>query len=97
MTASEARRTLPQQLDRVEAGEHVAITRHGRTVAVLVSPERARTPRTAALWEQADRYREMLESDRAAAKERPFEPVSFGEGRADELVKSIRRDRDSRE
>ena len=33
------RQTLPAQLDCVERGEQVAITRCGRVVAVLVSPD----------------------------------------------------------
>ena len=39
MTVSEARAALPELLSRVEEGEEITITRHGRTVAVLVRPE----------------------------------------------------------
>ena len=38
MTVSEARAALPELLSRVEGGEEITITRHGRTVAVLVRP-----------------------------------------------------------
>ncbi len=39
MTVSEARAALPEVLNRVEAGEQVTITRHGRAVAVVVRPD----------------------------------------------------------
>jgi prevent-host-death family protein len=42
MTVSEARAALPEILDRVLAGEEVTITRHGREVAVVVSPDALR-------------------------------------------------------
>jgi len=35
---------LSELLDKVEAGEEVVITRHGRPVARLLSPSRARRP-----------------------------------------------------
>ena len=37
MTATNAKATLLSLLDRVEAGDEIEITRHGRTVARLVS------------------------------------------------------------
>jgi len=45
--AYEAKTKLAELLDRVEAGEHITITRHGKAVAQLVparrhDPERAR-------------------------------------------------------
>ncbi|WP_434056376.1 type II toxin-antitoxin system Phd/YefM family antitoxin [Georgenia sunbinii] len=55
ISASVARQTLPAQLDRVEAGEEVAITRHGRVVAVLVRPDALRARRAPEAWRQADR------------------------------------------
>ncbi|HUG40712.1 MAG TPA: type II toxin-antitoxin system prevent-host-death family antitoxin [Longimicrobiales bacterium] len=36
--AYEARTHLSALLDRVESGEHISITRHGRVVAVLAPP-----------------------------------------------------------
>lgn len=36
MTVSEARAALPEVLNRVESGEEVTITRHGRPVAVVI-------------------------------------------------------------
>lgn len=38
--AYEAKTHLPRLLDAVEAGEAIEITKHGRTVAVLVPPDR---------------------------------------------------------
>ncbi len=42
MTVSEARAALPELLTRVEEGEEVTITRHGKAVAVLVRPDALR-------------------------------------------------------
>lgn len=39
INVSKARQTLPEQLDCVEAGAEVSITRHGRVVAVFVRPD----------------------------------------------------------
>ena len=40
VNAKEARSKLSMLLDRVERGEEVTITRRGKKVALLVSPER---------------------------------------------------------
>jgi len=48
MTASEAGAALPELLSRVEDGEEVTITRHGRPVAVLVRPDALRSRRARA-------------------------------------------------
>ena len=42
---SEARARLPEILDRVEAGEEITITRHGRPAAVLLRPDTVRVRR----------------------------------------------------
>lgn len=70
VTASEARAALPRLLDRVEAGEEIELTRHGKVVAVLVRPDvlhtrRARLvlARAAALEERLQRARERAWSD----------------------------------
>lgn len=91
VSASEARQTLPAQLDRVEAGEQVRITRHGRVVAVLVSPDALRSPRAAAAWAAADAIGARLE----AARRRPLTPGISVE-RADELVQEVYADRQAR-
>jgi prevent-host-death family protein len=63
--AAGARAALPELLTRVERGEQVTITRHGRAVAVLVSPKDVR-PRTAGdAFDAADRI-DVLLSEAAA-------------------------------
>ena len=92
MTVSEARASLPELLTRVEAGEEVTITRHGRPVAVLVRPDVLR-PRAAVVIEAAAQLHEML----MAARD---EELSAGPGltseQAEELINEIRAGRDSR-
>ena len=92
MTVSEARASLPELLNRVEAGEEVTITRHGRPVAVMVRPDVLR-PRAEVVIEAAAQLHEMLEAARD-------QELSIGPGltpeRAEELVREIRADRDSR-
>ena len=43
LTVSAARAILPELLDRVERGEKITITRHGRDAAVLLRPDAVRT------------------------------------------------------
>ena len=92
MTVSEARASLPELLTRVEAGEEITITRHGRPVAVLVRPDVLR-PRAADVVEAAAHLHEKL----MAARD---EELSVSPGltieQAEELVREIRADRDSR-
>jgi len=92
MTVSEARASLPELLTRVEAGEEVTITRHGRPVAVLVRPDVLR-PRAAIVIEEAARLHERL----MAARD---DELSTGPGltteEAEELIREIRAERDSR-
>jgi len=92
MTVSEARASLPELLTRVEAGEEVTITRHGRAVAVVVRPDVLR-PRAAIVIEEAARLHEML----MAARD---EDLDAGPGLtpeyAEELIREIRAGRDSR-
>src|SRR5690606_5589631 len=92
ISASEARQTLPAQLDRVEAGEEVAITRHGRVVAVLVSPETLNLRRIPAFQQRADEIAQRLE----AARSLPLKRASMAPGRADELIAWIRESREAR-
>ena len=55
----EAKNRLSELLDRVESGEEVTITRHGKPVARLVAPvldeERKARARAAAEWIRANR------------------------------------------
>ena len=93
MTVSEARAALPELLTRVEEGEEITITRHGRTVAVLVRPDALRSRRAGAALEDAARIHQLL-TEAAAA------PVPEGLGltaqRAEELIAGIRAGRDVR-
>ncbi|WEK61326.1 MAG: type II toxin-antitoxin system prevent-host-death family antitoxin [Candidatus Microbacterium colombiense] len=92
ISASDARQSLPTQLDRVEAGEQVSITRHGRVVAVLVRPDVLLATRSPEAWAAADRIEELLSRARAE----PLMRASISESRADELLESIQDDRSSR-
>ncbi|MGC4174816.1 type II toxin-antitoxin system Phd/YefM family antitoxin [Demequina sp.] len=86
VSASDARQTLPAQLDRVERGEEVAITRHGRVVAVLVRPDVLRARRASDVWDQADRVGSRLE----AALAESLTTAAIGPGRAEVLVEAAR-------
>ena len=92
MTVSEARAALPELLTRVEEGEEVTITRHGKAVAVLVRPDALRVRARAAL-QDAERIHELLAT--AAATPLPLRPGLTAE-RAEQLISEIRADRDSR-
>ena len=89
---SEARQTLPAQLDRVEAGEEIAITRHGRVIAVIVRPDVLAAKRASAAWGRADRIGELL----ARAREEPIAAARISAERVDELVADVRAARYSR-
>ena len=90
LTVSQARASLPELLTRVEDGEEVTITRHGRAVAVLVRPDVMRA-RAHVVIEDAARVHELL--DVAAAAELPTEP-GLTAARAEELIRTIRAGRD---
>jgi antitoxin (DNA-binding transcriptional repressor) of toxin-antitoxin stability system len=92
LTVSQARASLPELLTRVEEGEEVTITRHGRAVAVLVRPDVLRA-RAHVVIADALRIHELLGI--AAASELPAEP-GLTEQRAEELIAQIRADRDRR-
>jgi antitoxin (DNA-binding transcriptional repressor) of toxin-antitoxin stability system len=91
-TISEARAALPEILSRVEAGEEVTITRHGRPVAVLVRPDTLAARRGAASIAAAERIGELLREARVA--EIPV-PSGVSAARAEELIAQIRMDRDA--
>lgn len=93
MTASEARAALPELLSRVEHGEEVTITRHGRPVAVLVRPDALRSRRAREALDGAERIHELLAE--AAAAARP-EGAGLTAQRAEELIGEIRAGRDAR-
>jgi prevent-host-death family protein len=93
MNASEARAALPELLNRVEEGEEVTITRHGRPVAVLVRPDALRARRAEAALDEAARIHDLLAE--AAATPLP-EGTGLTEQRAEELIAEIRASRDAR-
>ena len=93
MSVSEARAALPELLSRVEGGEEITITRHGRTVAVLVRPDVLRIRRADAALEDAGRIHELL--TQAAAEPWP-EETGLTAQRAEELIAAIRAERDAR-
>lgn len=90
MTVSEARAALPELLTRVQEGEEVTITRHGRPVAVLVRPDVLRV-RSNVIIETAERIHELLAA--AADSERPTQGGLTAE-RAEELISELRAGRD---
>jgi len=92
MNVSEARAALPDVLSRVEGGEEVTITRHGRAVAVLVRPDALRSRRAGAALDGAETVHRLL----AAAASAPPEGAGLTEARAEELIAEIRVGRDAR-
>lgn len=86
INVSTARQTLPEQLDRVEAGEEVSITRHGRVVAVLVRPDVLAARRAPKAWAEADRIASLLDSSRSEPLPGPVIPPE----RAEVLVEAVR-------
>jgi prevent-host-death family protein len=93
MTASEARAALPELLNRVEGGEEVMITRHGRTVAVVVRPDALRARRAGTALANAERVHELLATARATALPRS---AGLTPERAAELIAEIRTGREVR-
>jgi antitoxin (DNA-binding transcriptional repressor) of toxin-antitoxin stability system len=93
MSASEARAALPELLSRVEDGEEVTITRHGRPVAILVRPDALRSRRAASALDEAARIHDLLAE--AGATPVP-EGTGLTEQRAEELIAGIRASRDAR-
>jgi len=93
MTVSEARAALPELLSRVEDGEEVTITRHGRPVAILVRPDVLRSRRARGALDDAGRIHRLLTE--AAATALP-EGSGLTTQRAEELIGEIRAGRDTR-
>lgn len=90
MTVSEARAALPEILDRVEAGEEVTITRHGKPAAVVVRPDALRTRRADQASAAAERVRKGL----AEGRSRPLDArPGISEARAEELLADLRASR----
>jgi antitoxin (DNA-binding transcriptional repressor) of toxin-antitoxin stability system len=92
ITVSEARAQLPELLSRVDDGEEITITRHGRPVAVLVRPDVLRSRGARAALDDAARIHELLTQAAAGLPEGP----GLTAQRAEELIAEIRAGRDSR-
>ena len=92
VNVSEARAVLPDLLSRVEGGEEVTITRHGRPVAVLVRPDALRSRRAGAAFAGAEAIHQLITAAAATAPDGNGLTAS----RADELVAEIRAGRDAR-
>jgi prevent-host-death family protein len=93
ITVSEARAQLPELLSRVDDGEEITITRHGRPVAVLVRPDALRSRRAGPALDDAARIHELL--TQAAAADLPEGPGLTAQ-RAEALIAEIRAGRDAR-
>ena len=87
---SAARAELPALLSRVEGGEEVTITRHGRPVAVLVRPDALRARRATQLFDEADLVHELLDR----ARDIPLGSPGLTVESADVLIDEIRANRD---
>jgi len=86
MNVSEARAALPEILDRVDSGEEVTITRHGKPVAVLVRPDRLRVRRADEALADAATVRDVLDrSRRTRLRVRP----ALNEERAEALIAEV--------
>jgi prevent-host-death family protein len=73
--AFQAKNTFGSLLDRVEAGEHIEITRHGRPVAQII-------PRPAITEEQRAIARAAMQRIRQRAKEMKLGPFDWEEWKA---------------
>jgi len=93
LSVSEARASLPALLTRVEEGEEVTITRHGKAVAVLLAPQALRARSRSGVFEVAAQIRQGLEE----ARTRPFDDTSgLSPEFAEDLIREIREGRDAR-
>jgi prevent-host-death family protein len=94
-TASEARAKLPEIIDLVIDGQEVSITRHGKPVVVVVSPQMLRVRRPAAL--EAIRRGQEIRRRLDEARGKPLlEHGGISEEYAEELITEIREGRDAR-
>lgn len=92
VSMSVARQRFAEQLALVEAGEEVAITRHGRVAAVLVHPSTLRARRVSSVWAEADQVAKLLNDARA----QPIPETGITPERAEELVSEIHTERSRR-
>ncbi len=93
ISVSEARAQIRTLLERVERGEEITLTQHGRPVAVIIHPSQLRARRASAAFDAADRLGEDLE--KARTEKRKIKP-SISPHLAEELVRELRADRKHR-
>lgn len=93
MTISEARAALPQIVQRVSDGEEVIITRHGRTVAVVVGPDALRVRRADGALDRAAAIADLLADGRRRALD-DIPPLSAA--RAEAMIADVRAGRSGR-
>lgn len=86
LTVSQARARLPELLDRIERGEEITITRHGRPAAVLLRPDNVRTRRNEAAFAQAREIRRILEE----VRHQPLGEPTIDPARGEELIAELR-------
>lgn len=87
---TEARARLPEILRRVDAGDEVTLTLHGRAVAVIVRPDSLRTRRASSAKQAAEELGSLIDDLTA-------EPAPSGHltvDRAEDLVATVRAARD---
>jgi prevent-host-death family protein len=89
LNVTDARTHLPALLDRVDQGEEVTITRHGRPVAVLVSPSALRARRADGVLAEAEAIGQLLDEPAAGL----VTPPALSPERADELAAGLRDER----
>lgn len=87
VSVSEARALLQKIIDRVEAGDEVILTRHGRAAAVIRRPDADRRQRLDEVRAQARRLDDLIDE----AGRRPLaEHGTVGADIAAELVDEVR-------
>ena len=87
---TEARNRWTEVPDRVVEGEEVIITRFGRPVAVIVTPEALARRRVGDAIDQANRLRDLLDLARTSSSSSGPSP-----SRAADLAARLRGDRDT--
>lgn len=92
VTATEIRAGHGALLTRVEHGDQVTITRHGRAVAVLVRPDALRSWRTGGVFDAAAHVHDLI-AHASGTDRGDIDGLSVD--RADELVREIRAGRDA--
>lgn len=93
VSVTDARAALPELLDRVAAGEEVAITRHGRQVAVLIRPDALRVRRAGPALAEAEELRDFIARRGAAPLS---DDATLSSERGEELARSVHADRSGR-